>query len=205
MLLKPLQNRLFSHRSKCFDKVNYCPPGICILSSWRGGGGFSLKSCNRWPPQDTPRSTDSVKLVEWAIWLRVRKWVQHTRHLIAAILFSFSSMSSPWSCCMTEPSCDVTRSDVEATSLMSFHLLNSLLPIPKGFATETPPVCCMELSAMACLQTRQKAPPMSSSDTSQLNTFSKDYESFLLLAKGQNFSLQAFFEGGSACSRSESE
>ena len=47
------------------------------------------------------------------------------------------------------------------------------------------PKCCVVLSAMVCLQTLQKAPVMSSSYTSQLNSFSNSLNIFSSLSKAE--------------------
>ena len=64
---------------------------------------FSMKTCNSPAPQDMTKSTNLVKLVEWAIWCRVRKWVQHTKDFIAALFFSLSYIPTLCSCCTTQP------------------------------------------------------------------------------------------------------
>ena len=72
------------------------------------------------------------------------------------------------------------------------------------FMTQTL-VCCVALSAEVFLQTLQKAPLMSSSYTSLLNSLSQFFEYVLFVVDGWMDPLQAFLEGGSAISESESE
>ena len=136
---------------------------------------FSTKTCNSLAPQDTTKSTNWV-MVEWAIWCRVRKWVQRTRDFVAPLFFSLSCIPT-----LCKPCFDMTSKAWLAwvwRLLLSWAFIVSVafFQFWNGFVTQTPPVCCVAHSAVVCLQTRQKALLMSSSYTSQLNSFSQFFE-----------------------------
>ena len=131
-----------------------------------------------------------MKLVEWARWWQVRKWVQRTRHFVAALFFSICSMSLLCSCCTSECSCDLTSRALLALlwgPLLSWAFIFSVafFQIRKGFATQTPPVCCVELFAVVCLQSWQKAPSTSSLYSSQLNSFPSSLSTLFCLPKAE--------------------
>ena len=88
--------------------------------------------------------------------------------------------------------------------LWAFILLVVFFQFWNIFMAQTP-VCCMALSAEACLQTLQKSSLMSSTYISQLNSLSQFFENFFFVVKGWIYSLQVFLEGGSGISESESE
>ena len=122
---------------------------------------FSLKTSNSLAQQDTTITTNWVKLVEWAIWCRVGKWVQHTRNFYAALFFSLSCIPTLCIRCKTEPCFDMTSRAWLAwvwRLLLSWAFILSVafFQFWNCFVTQTPPVFCVALSAVVCLQTLHK-------------------------------------------------
>ena len=62
---------------------------------------FSKMTYNCLALQDRTKSTNWVKLVEWAIWCWVRKWMQRTRDFIAYLLLSLSCIPILCNCWIT--------------------------------------------------------------------------------------------------------
>ena len=98
---------------------------------------FSKKTSNSLAPQDT------VNVVKWEIWCRVRKWVQRTRDFIAALFFSLSCIPTLCSCCTTEPCFDMTSRawlDWVWRLLLSWDFILSVafFQFWNGFMTQTP-------------------------------------------------------------------
>ena len=200
-LLKPLHNRLFDPSSKGFYEVNPAPREVYVAFL----DVFSMKTCNSLSPQDTTKSTNWVKFVEWAMTMGEKvcalyKWF-HCSSILSLLHLPFATAAQLNLVLMWVAGFDWL---LMWRALLSWAFIFSTVFFQFWKALRSKPSLC---AVCGCLQwsVYKLGRKHHRSYTSQLKSFSQFFEYFLLLINGRYFSLQGFLGEGSAVSESKSD